>query len=169
MFGPRPEESTPSPPSMSLGLRWVGVLAVKRWGFRLEISSYSLLLSLLVQIHYISNTLKYLNQLPSSLLLSQPPHPPTRPVSKNVKMKLSAVALIALAPVILAAPVPVAEPDAPANYGDYDGAGSNLNEYSNYGSYQGGGEYSSYGSYQGGEYSSYGAYRRASEWVKSWF
>ncbi|SCO87575.1 related to aspartate-tRNA ligase [Fusarium oxysporum] len=70
-------------------------------------------------------------------------------------MKLSAVALIALAPVILAAPVPVAEPDAPANYGDYDGAGSNLNEYSNYGSYQGGGEYSSYGSYQSGEYSSY--------------
>ncbi|KAI8683532.1 hypothetical protein NCS57_00017700 [Fusarium keratoplasticum] len=67
-----------------------------------------------------------------------------------------------------------------ASYGDYKGAGENLPSYPSYGTYgakpkpkpkpkPAPKKYTTYGSYSYKKYGSYGAYKRTTDWIKSWF
>ncbi|KAH7133108.1 hypothetical protein B0J13DRAFT_626124 [Dactylonectria estremocensis] len=101
----------------------------------------------------------------------------------SVNMKLSLLALAAVAPVVLAAPAPKAEPAPVPGYGSYPPPAGGYGKYpppaggygkypppaGGYGKYtsNGKGKSSKYGKYGG--YGHYGTYKRASDWIKSWF
>ena len=110
-----------------------------------------------------------------SPLKPQPPAPPpsrfpaTVPSQNKVSvkkslsiMKLSILPLLALASVVIAAPVPVAEPEAKPGYGAYGGYGIYAPPKGGYGKYS---KYGTYGSYKRAEdkvekrgYADYGDY-----------
>ncbi|KAK2033011.1 hypothetical protein LX32DRAFT_725437 [Colletotrichum zoysiae] len=78
------------------------------------------------------------------------------PAGRDTNMKVSAILIITAASATLAAPVAAPDPGvAPAP----------VQSYSSYGTYNN--TPPAYGSYS--PYSNYGAYKRAVEWVKSFF